>query len=202
MKYAALLLNTLALALLAWALAGVASVMGGRTAQVRPSLVEVKPLPEKDVQEQASIMTALQAINSLSARGAQSPSYSQMALITQPAPGAPGSDGPLMPERKVTMLMHSADGATAVVDGKLVRSGQRIAEGGRIGSIREDKLVVSEKNGRQTMSLPMDSLRVGTLRAANTPVPVLADQVISPHAMAPVRAPAPAPVVAPAGVKP
>lgn len=196
MKYAALLLNTLALALLAWALAGVASVMGGRTASVRPSLVEVKPLPEKDVQEQASIMTALNAINSLAARGAQAPSYNQMALIAQPAPGAPGSDGPLMPERRVTMLMHSADGATAVVDGRLVRSGQRIAEGGRIGAIREDKLVVTEKNGRQTMSLPMDRLRVGTLRASDAPVPVLADQVVSPRVAALV------PVAVPAGAKP
>lgn len=184
MKYAALLLNTLALGLLAWALAGLTSVMGGRSAPSRMPVVEVKPLPEKDVQEQAAIMTALQAINSLRTRGDQASSYSIAGLIAQPVPGAPGTDGPLLPERKVTMVMHSAEGAVAVVDGRLVRSGQRIGDGGRIGAIREDKLVVTEKNGRQTMKLPIDGLRVGTLRAADAPVPVLAEQVISPRAVA------------------
>jgi hypothetical protein len=187
-KYAALLLNTLALGLLAWALAGVTSVVGGRSAPSRMPMVEVKPLPDKDVQEQASIMTALQAINSLRTRGDQTSSYSTAGLIAQPAPGAPGTDGPLLPERKVTMVMHSADGAVAVVDGHLVRSGQRLGDGGRIGAIREDRLVVAEKNGRQTMKLPVDGLRVGTLRATNAQVPVLAEQVISPRAAAAVAA--------------
>ena len=177
MKYAALLLNAAALLLLGWTLTGVISLMGGRIPLVRPPMIELKPLVDKYVQEQADSMVALQTLNGLKIRNEKMGGAPDPSLVALPAPGTPGSEGTLMPERQLTLLAHTADESVAVVDGRLVRGGQRVSGGGRIGGIRESKVMVSEKTGRQTLAVPLESLRVGTLRAPDAQTPMLTVQV-------------------------
>ena len=53
MKYTALLLNLIAASMLVWGVAGAASLMGARTFVMRPPVVELRPLADKDVSAQA-----------------------------------------------------------------------------------------------------------------------------------------------------
>lgn len=177
MKYAALLLSALALALLGWGLTGLGSTIKMRAVPVRPPALELKPLAEKDTQEQADIFAALKAISGLAAQRSSGASTTGMPLVALPVPGAPGSDGPLIPTRRVTLLLRSGTEAMAVVDGTMVKEGQRLAGGGRVRKIGDGGVLLSETNGRQTLGVPLDTLRVGTLHRPNSKAPDLAVQV-------------------------
>ena len=165
MKYAALLLNAFAVLMLVWGLTGVASFTGARAPQLRLPAVELKPMADKDLLEQGDILKALQAIGRLDASPLPVRGASHPELVSQPAPGAPGSGGPLMPQRRVTLLVDGPDGYVAMIDGQLVRAGQRLSAGGKVTGFQGTQILVQEKNGRQTLSVPLDGLRVGTLRA-------------------------------------
>ena len=168
MKYFALLLNIAALAVLVWGVSAAASLTRVKPIQIRPPSNEIKQLVEKDVQEQTDILRALKAIDGLKTHSqAASSSYSSGPLIAQPEPGAPGSAGPLMPERQVTLFMEGVDGLSAIVDGQLVRKGSALQDGGRVADIRGNKLLITETNGKQVLALPEASQRVGTLYGAN-----------------------------------
>lgn len=168
MKYFALLLNIVALAVLVWGVSAAASLSRVKPIQIRPLSSETKPLVEKDVQEQTDILRALKAIDGLKTQSqAASSSYSSTPLIAQPDPGAPGSAGPLMPERQVTLFIQGDDGLSAIVDGQLVRQGSVLQGGGLVTDIQANKLLITEKNGKQILALPEASLRIGTLYGVN-----------------------------------
>ncbi len=169
MKYFALLLNIAALAVFVWGISAAASLTRVKPIQIRPPSSEIKPLVEKDIQEQTDILRALKAIDGLKTHSqAASSNHSQTPLIAQPDPGAPGSAGPLMPERQVTLFIEGADGLSAIVDGQLVRQGAVLQGGGRVASIKGNELLITEKNGKQLLTLPEASQRIGTLYGINT----------------------------------
>ena len=168
MKYFALLLNITALAALVWGVSAAASSARVKPIQIRPPSNETKPLIDKDLQEYTDILRALKAIDGLKTHSqAASSIYSSAPLIAQPDPGAPGSAGPLMPERQVTLFIEDADGLSAIVDGQLVRQGSALQGGGRVAGIKGNQLVITEKNGKQVVALPEASQRIGTLYRVN-----------------------------------
>ncbi|MBV8619548.1 MAG: hypothetical protein JOY84_11850 [Curvibacter sp.] len=183
MKYAALCLNTLALILLAWGLYGIAGLVGARLPSSRLPAVELRPLPDKALADQKQVNSTLDTLAQFADRQAFAREANEMTLLAVPPLGTPGAGGPSMPRREVTLLARTSDGEIAVVDGRLVRKGARLADGGRLSRLTEDSVVVTEKQGRQTLSLPLEQLRVGTLRAPNAGPANAIDQHFKPEAV-------------------
>ncbi|GAA6121391.1 hypothetical protein [Acidovorax sp. FG27] len=170
MKYAAIVLNALAALLLGWGAAGIYALLAQRPAQVRPAVVELKPLPPTAVTDRQQVEGTLAAIGRINAALQTMGTAGSRALVAEPAPGTPGVvGGPVMPQRTVTLLMQQGDGYVAMIDDQLVRPGARLRDGGRVIQIGPDKVVVRETTGRQTLSVPVGQLRVGTLRSADAP---------------------------------
>lgn len=169
MKYAAIVLNALAALLLGWGAAGIYTLLAQRPAQVRPAVVELKPLPPTAVTDRQQVEGTLAAIGRINAALQTMGTAGSRALVAEPAPGTPGAVGPVMPQRTVTLLMQQGDGYVAMIDDQLVRQGALLRGGGRVIQIGPDKVVVRETTGRQTLSVPVGQLRVGTLRSAEAP---------------------------------
>lgn len=186
MKYAAILLNALAALLLGWGVTGVYSLIAQRPQPARAATVELKPLPASAVTDRQQVDSTLAAIARINDTLRELAPASSRALVAEPAPGTPGSDGPTMPQRTVTLLMQQGDGYVAVIDGQLVHSGARLKGGGRVLKIGPTQVVVREASGRQTLSVPVDQLRVGTLRSAAAPDATAARRQFD--ASAPLRA--------------
>ena len=166
MKFAALTLNILAVLVLVWGLTGVASITGSRIPSLRVPQVEVKPLAEKSMQEQADTLKALQVLRTLTARQDTRPYASTQSLIALPAYETLSLQSRSLPQRKLTLLVDDKAGYAAMIDGVLVSKGQRLDAGGRVVSINERQVVIAERSGRQILKLPVNSLRVGTLRTS------------------------------------
>ena len=169
MKYAAIVLNALAALLLGWGAAGIYALLAQRPAQVRPAVVELKPLPPTAVTDRQQVEGTLAAIGRINAALQTMGTAGSRALVAEPVPGTPGAVGPVMPQRTVTLLMQQGEGYVAMIDDQLVRQGALLRGGGRVIQIGPDKVVVRETTGRQTLSVPVGQLRVGTLRSAEAP---------------------------------
>ncbi len=169
MKYAALTLNALAVALLGWGLVGVYTLLNQRAPQARVPLVELKALPARAVTDRQQVAVTLDAIGRINDRMRTLAPVAERPLVALPALGTPGAVGPTMPLRTVTMLVQQGNEFVAVIDDQLVRQGARLAGGGRVVKIERDQVVVREASGRQTLSVPVDRLRVGTLRSLGAP---------------------------------
>jgi len=169
MKYAALALNAVAVALLGWGLVGVYGLLSHRALPERVGQVELKPLPDRTMGNRQQIAATLEAIEQVNQRLHSTPAASGRPLVAVPAPGMPGAGGPSMPPRSVTVLLQSNGEHVAVVDDRLVRQGGRLSGGGRVVKVGRDQVQVRESNGRQTLSVPVERLRVGTLRSAAAP---------------------------------
>lgn len=182
MKYAALWLNTLALVLVIWGLYGIWGLVGARLPSASLPVVELRALPDKALAEQKQVNATLDTLAQFADRQAFAREANDMTLLALPPLGAPGAGGPTMPHREVTLLARSGDDDIAVVDGQLVRRGARLHDGGRLSRLQDDHVVVTEKQGRQTLSLPLTQLRVGTLRAPDAVPTTAARQQFKPEA--------------------
>lgn len=169
MKYAALMLNALALALLGWGLFALYGLLTPRVPQARVPMVELAPLPARVATDRKQVAATLDAIARIDERMRTLAPVSARPLVALPAVGTPGAAGPTMPLRSLTMLMRQGDEFVAMVDNQLVRRGDRLRDGGRVLKIDAGQVVVREASGRQTLSVPTDRLRVGTLRALEAP---------------------------------
>ena len=58
----------------------------------------------------------------------------------------------------------AAETQAVVIDGQLAQQGARLEGGGRVVRVRPNEALVTERLGRQKLTLPEDELRVGTLR--------------------------------------
>lgn len=170
MKYAALTLNALALLLVGYALFGIYSLLAQRPPVSRLPVVELKPLPERALTE-GQVADTLDAISLLVRRTQPGQAVGGQKLLAIATPGLPGAtaSGTSMPQREVTMLVHSNDAVAAVIDNRLVRVGTLLPEGGQVLAISTNHVVVREHNGSQTLTVPFERLRVGTLRANDAP---------------------------------
>ena len=165
MKYAALLLNVVAVALLGWTMYGVVQLAQARTPNVRPLVMELAPLPVASRADQERVADAFGSMariqNQASSRG-----IDPYNLIALPAPGREIVGSVQMPRRSLSLHMNDlgSDKQTVVIDDRLARQGVRLQEGGRITKVEPHQVVVTERLGRQTLTLPDAGLRVGTLR--------------------------------------
>ncbi|MDH4427879.1 MAG: hypothetical protein QE495_15595 [Acidovorax sp.] len=165
MKYAALILNVVAVALLGWALYGVVELAQARTPAVRPMVTELAPLPVALRTDQARVMDAFDAMARIQAKAA-SPGVDPLSLIALPAPGREIVGSVQMPSRSLSLHLDdlATDRQSVVVDERLARQGTRLTEGGRIAKVQPNEVLVTERLGRQKLTLPTSELRVGTLR--------------------------------------
>ena len=71
--------------------------------------------------------------------------------VSQRIPCAPGSRAPTVNARggrQLTAILIADDRPVAVIDGALVNVGDVLPDGGRVASIRADRVAISEKNGQ------------------------------------------------------
>lgn len=175
MKYAALLLNGLAVLLLGWGLYGVVQLARTHGPAVRPVTLELAPLAAALQTEQARVADALGAMSRLQAQATSQQGREAQPLLALPAPGSELVGSVQMPARALSVHLDnlSTESQTVVIDGQLVQRGSRLGDGGRVTRVRPHEAVVTEQLGRQTLTLPVNELRVGTLRWADgTPASV------------------------------
>lgn len=165
MKYAALLLNVVAVALLGWAMYGVVQLAQARTPNVRAPIMELAPLPLALRADQARVAEAFGAMERIQEQASRRGGHSQN-LIALPAPGREIVGSVQMPRRSLSLHMDDlgTEKQTVVIDDRLARQGARLQEGGRITKVEPNQVVVTERLGHQTLTLPDAGLRVGTLR--------------------------------------
>lgn len=165
MKYAALLLNGLAILLLGWGLYGVFQLTQARTPSVRPLTMELSPLPLALRNDQARVVDAFGAMSRIQTQTASAGTDPQR-LIALPVPGSDVVGSVQMPRRSLSVHLDNlgAETQSIVIDGHLARQGTRLDGGGRVVRVRPNEAVVTERLGRQTLVLPADEMRVGTLR--------------------------------------
>ncbi|PJI97096.1 hypothetical protein CLU85_1864 [Acidovorax sp. 69] len=168
MKYAALLLNGLAILLLGWGLYGVLQLTRAHTPSVRPVTTELAPLPAALRNDQARVVDAFGAMSRIQ-KQASSAGTDPSRLIALPLPGSDVVGSVQMPRRSLSLHLDdlAAETQSVVIDGHLARQGARLEGGGRVARLRPNEAVVTERLGRQTLTLPAGELRVGTLRWAD-----------------------------------
>ena len=168
MKYAALFLNGLAILLLGWGLYGVFQLTQARATSVRPVMTELAPLPLALRTDQARVADAFDAMARVQAQAARAGTDPQ-GLIALPLPGSEVVGSVQMPRRSLSLHLDdlAAERQSVVIDGQLARRGTRLEGGGRVVRVDSNEAVVTERLGRQKLTLPSDELRVGTLRWAD-----------------------------------
>lgn len=166
MKYAALLLNGLAVLLLGWGLYGVVQLVQARGPIVRPVMMELAPLPTALQGDQTRMVDALGAMSRLQTQSFGPNHPGAENLLALPAPGSDVVGSVQMPTRSLSVHLENlaADTQSVMIDGRLAQRGTRLHHGGRVSQVQPSGAVVTEQLGRQTLSLPMSELRVGTLR--------------------------------------
>ena len=165
MKYAALLLNGLAILLLGWGLYGVFQLTQAHAPSVRPLTIELAPLPVALRNEQARVVESFGAMSRIQTQAFRAGTDPQ-SLIALPVPGSDVVGSVQMPRRSLSLHMNDlgTDKQTVVVDDRLAHQGARLQDGGRITRVEPNQVVVTERLGHQTLTLPDAGLRVGTLR--------------------------------------
>lgn len=165
MKYAALVLNCVAVLLLGWALYGVVQLAQVRTTAVRAPVLELAPLSSDLGTDQIRAAEAFDAMSRIQSQAFARASNPQ-TLIALPAPGRPIEGSVQMPERSMSLYLENlgAETQSVVIDGRLLRKGARLADGGRLVEVKPNVVFITERVGRQKLALPATDLRVGTLR--------------------------------------
>lgn len=165
MKYAALFLNGLAILLLGWGLYGVFQLTQASTPSIRPLTIELAPLPAAFRNDQARVVDAFDAMSRIRSQASRAGS-DPLALIALPVPGSKVVGSVQMPRRSMSLHLDdlAAETQAVVIDGQLARQGAHLQGGGRVVRVKPNEAWVTERLGRQKLTLPEDELRVGTLR--------------------------------------
>lgn len=166
MKYAALILNGVAVLLLGWALYGVVQLAQARTPNVYPPVMELTPLPPALRTDQERVAQAFGAMERIQKQAAGR-GVDPQTLIALPAPGREIEGSVQMPVRSLSLHLDNLEAGTqaVVIDDRLARQGARLTGGGRLARVSPPgEVVVTERLGRQKLALPTNELRVGTLR--------------------------------------
>lgn len=165
MKYAALILNGVAVLLLGWALYGVVQLAQARAPSARMPAMELTPLPPALRTDQERVMEAFGAMARIQ-KQTTSQGVDSQGLIALPAPGREIEGSVQMPVRSLSLHLDNlaADTQSVVIDDRLTRQGARLDGGGRVVRVRPNEVQITERLGRQKLTLPTNELRVGTLR--------------------------------------
>lgn len=165
MKYAALILNGVAVVLLGWTVYAVVQLAQARTPTVRGPVMELMPLVPALRTDPSRVLQAFSAMERVQLQASTQGAPPQ-TLITLPAPGRAIEGSVQMPERSLSLHLDNLGAETqkVVIDGHLVHQGAQLDNGGRVAHVKPNEVLVTEQLGRQTLALPLSELRVGTLR--------------------------------------
>ncbi|MGN8003947.1 hypothetical protein ACTJKQ_12205 [Acidovorax sp. 22279] len=132
---------------------------------MRPMTVELAPLPAALRTDQERVTEAFGAMSRIQAQTMAAGTDPQR-LIALPVPGSDVVGSVQMPRRSLSLHLDdlASERQSVVIDGQLARQGARLEGGGRVVQVRPSEAVVTERLGRQTLTLPQGELRVGTLR--------------------------------------
>lgn len=160
MKYAVVLLNAIGVIILGWAMTALTRTV----APMPPSTGKAAQSVPAGNTELDAVQRSLAAIARLGRNMEQPAEAPSSSLIGQPlTKGEAGEGGPELPRRQLTVLLESAQGRSAVIDGQLVRKGDRLPEGGRVLNLRPNGVLLAEKQGRQALEIPAGKVRIGTV---------------------------------------
>ena len=165
MRYAALLLNGLAILLLGWGLYGVFQLTQASAPSIRSLPMELASLPPTLYNDQARLVDAFNAMSRIQSQTSLT-GADPLALIALPVPGSDVVGSVQMPRRSMSLHLDdlAAETQVVVIDGQLIRKGDRLQDGGRVVRVYPNEALVTERLGRQKLTLPEDGLRIGTLR--------------------------------------
>lgn len=160
MKYAVVLLNAIGVLVLGWAFFVL-------TRSVAPPLKAPLPVPatadaNSDKEREAAQHT-LAAIEKLGREMTSASNKDAGTLIALPSATGGVIGRPELPQRELTLLLEAQGDRRAVIDGRLVRAGDRLPAGGRVLRLRTSQVTLAEKQGRQTLDMPVAQIRVGSV---------------------------------------
>ncbi len=193
MKYAALTLSTLSVAILAWGAVTMAFKMGpsGRPAPLNG--VSIQPLSDQQLKDQTEVREALDAMREVAmsrmrdfpgasdAQGLMShsarrlqpqfdsvfasapPEVVKVALTAAPRMPRAMPTGPApvaLPVPRVSLVLQTGNEGRAMVDGRLVRVGDPVAEGMVVKSISMESVVFAAGGEDLVVAVPLERLRV------------------------------------------
>lgn len=176
MKYAALILNALGMLIFGFAISML--TRPGILLPVRTLKADVTPATQNDDARQlASARQTLFSMEKLKpalvslAAGTKAPLIAQTSVASvraEPSSASQadsnGNTASILPaQRRLTLMIDGTEGRRAVIDGRLVRSGDLLPDGSKVVSLLEDHAVLAQKKQRQVLTLPLAQLRVGTL---------------------------------------
>lgn len=175
MKYAAIILNALGILILGFAISML--TRPGVLRPVRTLSLEAPALKNDDAKQLSSTRQSLGSLEQLKSVFTGSMAESNQSLIAQmstrvennnasalASSNSQGNGASALPEqRRLTLLLESSEGRRAVIDGRLVRTGDRLSDGSKVLAVQDDRVILLEKKKRQTLTLPLSQLRVGTL---------------------------------------
>ena len=193
MKYAALTLSTLSVAILAWGAVTMTFKMGpgGRPAPLNG--VSIQPLSDQQLKDQTEVREALDAMREVAmsrmrdfpgdsdAQGLMShsarrlqpqfdsvfasapPEAVKVALTAAPRLPRSMATGPVpasLPVPRVSLVLQAGNEGRAMVDGRLVRVGDPVAEGMVVKSISMESVVFAAGGEDLVVAVPLERLRV------------------------------------------
>ena len=178
MKYFAIGLHAIGIGILVWVLAAFLQPKALAIPPVQAGRAAPPATPETLKQDADGAQRALASLAVLKAHFAQGnaatalPLGSKMAaasLIGQ-APVVDLSAGALkiMPKRNLTLVLQSKQAPRAMIDGLLVKPGDPLPDNGRVAEISDDRVVLIEKYGRQTLTISSGRARWGTPTVARS----------------------------------
>ena len=168
MKYAALFLNVLGLLILGWMF----SILTQKSLTHRlPPRLEETPVTQvsttqKDVDTAQSLLSMADHLS----REMHPPTLISLGpVIAQPVAASGNSDRYIPPQRVLSLLLEGKDGPRATIDGQLVREGDALPHAGRVTRIEPDRVIITEAHGKQTLRVPVEQIRIGSLYTKRTP---------------------------------
>lgn len=167
MKYIAIGLHVIAVAVLIWIVAWflqpapvrIPPVQSGRAAQIiTPEVLKL------DAEKADAALVALSLLKDRVAGSATTVAYQPKAA---PLLGLPivrdlsAAALRVLPKRNLTMVLQSRLEPRAMIDGLLVKPGDELPSNGRVAEINTDRVIVIEKYGKQTLSMAVGQARLG-----------------------------------------
>lgn len=166
MKYFAIGLHALGIGILVWALAfflkpksvPIPPVQAGRAAPVSTS-----EALKKDADTAAQALSSLTLLKDQLGRLPAVQTATAPLLGLTPVRDLSASALRIMPKRQLTLVLQSRLEPRAMIDGRLVKPGDTLSDGGRVAAINSDRVVLVERYGTQTLTMATGRARMAAL---------------------------------------